>query len=56
MKGTTAPAEVAGIPTERLAPMRDGSVREYDRPFFTETGGVGRHQDPEATRPRPPAG
>ena len=52
--GTTAeitvPAEIAGIPTERLAPMRDGSVREYDRPVFTETEGVGRHQDPDARR------
>jgi len=46
----TLPAEIAGIPTERLAPMRDGSVREYDRPVFTETEGVGRYQDPDARR------
>jgi hypothetical protein len=44
------PAEVAGIPTERFSPMRDGTVREYDRPVFTTTEGVGRHQDPEACR------
>jgi hypothetical protein len=51
-EGITLPAEIAGIPTEWLLPMRDGSVREYDRPFFTTAEGVGRYQDPEARRVR----
>jgi hypothetical protein len=50
MGRTTIPRQVAGIPVERLVPLGDGSVREYDRPFWTETEGVGRHQDPEARR------
>jgi hypothetical protein len=44
---TILPVEIAGIPTERLRPMRDGSVVEYDRPVFTEAEGVGRYSDPE---------
>lgn len=46
----TTPAEIAGIPFEHFAPRPNGSVREYDRPFFAEAEGVGRFIDSEAVR------
>lgn len=45
---TAIPEEFAGIHRDRLRPRPDGSVLEYDPPFFIETARVGRHQNPDA--------